>query len=171
MVRLCSSRFFSGLISLLAFSLVVVGMAWAEEKATPQEVKAKVDEAAKLLAEKGEEGIKILNQKDGPFVWKDTYVFAYSMDGKINAHPTAPHLVGKDMMAVKDPNGKIFTAEFLEIVKGKGHGWSDYMWPKPGSKTLSPKVSYVKKVDGKDWFVGAGIYDVTKEEAIKQAGD
>jgi len=33
------------------------------------------------------------------------------------------------------------------------------------------KVSYIMKVDGKDWFVGAGIYDFTKEEAIKQAGD
>jgi cytochrome c len=151
--------------------LWLAGIALTQEKATPQEVKTKVTEAAKLLAEKGEEGIKIINQKDGPFVWKDTYVFSYSLDGKINGHPVAPHLIGKDMMAVKDVDGKIFSAEFLEIVKGKGHGWSDYKWPKPGSKEPSLKVSYVMKVDGKDWFVGAGIYDVTKEEAIKQVGD
>lgn len=152
--------------------LLMAGLAMAEGKATPQEVKAKVEEAAKLLQEKGEEGLKIINQKDGPFVWKDTYVFSYSMDGKINGHPVAPHLIGKDMMAIKDVDGKIFTAEFLEIAKSpKGHGWSDYKWPKPGSKSPSLKVSYIMKVPGKDWFVGAGIYDVTKAEAIKQAGE
>ena len=151
--------------------LLMAGLALAQEKATPQEVKAKVAEAAKLLAEKGEEGLKIINQKDGPFVWKDTYVFAYDMTGKMIAHPVAPHLMGKDMMAIKDVNGKIFTGEFLEIAKGKGHGWSDYMWPKPGSKEPSLKVSYIKKVEGKDMFVGSGIYDVTREDAIKQAGD
>src|SRR4030042_908663 len=86
--------------------LLMTGPALAQGKATTQEVKAKVDEAAKLLAEKGEEGLKILNQKDGPFVWKDTYVFAYSLDGKINAHPVSSHLIGKDMMAIKDVNGK-----------------------------------------------------------------
>ncbi len=158
-------------LSISLSLLLMAGLALAQGKATPQEVKAKVTEAAKLLAEKGEEGIKIINQKNGPFVWKDTYVFSYSLDGKINGHPVAPQLIGKDMMAIKDVDGKIFTAEFLEIAKGKGHGWSDYKWPKPGSKEPSLKVSYIMKVDGKDWFVGAGIYDVTKEEAIKQAGD
>jgi cytochrome c len=151
--------------------LLMTSLALAQGKATPQEVKAKVTEAAKLLQEKGEEGLKILNEKSNPFVWKDTYVFVYNLDGKMIAHPVAPHLLNKDMMAIKDVNGKLFTGEFLEIAKGKGHGWSDYMWPKPGSKKPSQKVSYIMKVPGKDWLVGAGIYDVTKEEAIKQAGD
>ena len=151
--------------------LLISGLALAKDKATPKEVKAKVQEAVKMLQEKGDEGLKILNTKNNPFVWKDTYVFVYNLDGKMIAHPVAPHLLNKDMMAIKDVDGKLFTGEFLEIAKGKGHGWSDYKWPKPGSREPSQKVSYIMKVPGKPWLVGAGIYDFTKAEAIKQAGD
>lgn len=157
--------------SIIVSVLLIAGLVFAAGKATPQEVKAKVKEAAKLLQEKGDEGLKILNTKNNPFVWKDTYVFVYNLDGKMIAHPVAPHLLNKDMMAIKDVDGKLFTGEFLEIAKGKGHGWSDYKWPKPGSREPSQKVSYIMKVPGKPWLVGAGIYDVSKAEAIKKAGD
>jgi len=43
----------------------------------------------------------------------------------------------------------------------KGSGWVDYMWPKPGEKSPSKKVSYVKGAKmptGEVVIVGAGIY-------------
>ncbi|MGA2936010.1 MAG: cache domain-containing protein [Syntrophobacteraceae bacterium] len=51
----------------------------------------------------------------------------------------------------------------------KGSGWVDYMWPKPGEKTPSLKVSYVKlvKVDGEDLVLGCGVYDLSPEEIQK----
>jgi signal transduction histidine kinase len=56
-----------------------------------------------------------------------------------------------------------------EVAKTKGAGWVDYMWPKPGEKTPSLKVSYVKlvKVDGEDIVVGCGVWDVPPEEVAK----
>jgi len=43
------------------------------------------------------------------------------------------------------------------------------MWPKPGEKTPSLKVSYVKldKVDGEDLVLGCGVYDLSPEEIQK----
>jgi hypothetical protein len=43
------------------------------------------------------------------------------------------------------------------------------MWPKPGEKTASLKVTYVKlvKVEGEDLIVACGIWDVPPEEVQK----
>lgn len=144
---------------------------WAEQ-ATPKEVVQKVQEAAKLVAEKGEAAFQIINDKNGPYMWKDTYCFVFDMGGTIVAHPEKPGLIGKNLMNTKDVKGKIFAAEFVSIAKSpEGKGWSDYYWPKPGEKEPSLKVSYIMKVPGKDYFVGAGIYDLTKEQAEKAASN
>jgi len=43
------------------------------------------------------------------------------------------------------------------------------MWPKPGEKERSLKVSYVHKTkcDGEEIVVGCGVYDMTMEEVRK----
>ena len=64
----------------IALTLTAV-LAWlapqaaAGEAATPQEVIAKVKEAAAFLAKNGKSGLKAFDSPDSPFVWKDTYVF------------------------------------------------------------------------------------------------
>ncbi|MBC7360087.1 MAG: cache domain-containing protein [Desulfacinum sp.] len=157
---------------LFAVCLALIPLLWTghaqASEATPQEVVQKVTEAAQLVAEKGEAAFAEISDKNGRFVWKDSYCFAYDMTGTIVAHPIKPNLVGKNLMGMKDIKGKMFTAEFVSIAKSaSGKGWSDYWWPKPGEKQPSLKVSYIMKVPGKDFFVGAGIYDVSKEEAEK----
>ncbi|MDA8407530.1 MAG: hypothetical protein M0T73_11840 [Deltaproteobacteria bacterium] len=32
------------------------------------------------------------------------------------------------------------------------------MWPRPGHKSPSKKITYIYRVPGKDLFVGAGVY-------------
>jgi cytochrome c len=95
------------------------------------------------------------------------------MDCKIIGHPVMPHLRNKSALGLKDAKGKLIGVDFLDIAKSsKGHGWTQYYWPKPGEKEPSLKVCYILKVPGKDMFVGAGLHSVaSKEEAIKQAGD
>ena len=74
---------------LLGIALFIFGVAQlgAEEKATAKDVKAKCEEAAKLLAEKGEAALPEFNDNKGPWVFKDSYVFVYDMEGKIIGHP------------------------------------------------------------------------------------
>ena len=76
-----------------------------------------------------------------------------------NAHPIKPGLIGKNLMAAKDLNGKTFFAEFVNKAKNEGEGWVSYMWPKPGEKKPSPKVTYVEKVPGENVAMLAGIYE------------
>ncbi|MEN9435540.1 MAG: hypothetical protein RIR09_195, partial [Pseudomonadota bacterium] len=84
------------------------------------------------------------------------YVFAYTLQGVITAHPMNPKLIGKDMTEVKDSDGKFFTKEFISTVNGPGKGWVDYNWTNPTTKKIEAKSSYVAKAG--DIFVGCGIY-------------
>ena len=91
----------------------------------------------------------------------ETYIFIADMNGTILMHPANPELETKSIIDLKDANGKAFMREFIETAKGKGSGWVDYMWPKPGEKSPSKKLSYVKRTkmpDGEVVIVGAGTY-------------
>lgn len=151
--------------SLRTAAIVVVlvtcfaALAWAEE-ATKDEVVAKCEEAAQLVQEKGVDAAsQTIGDKEGPFVWKDTYVFLMDLDGKMIAHPIKPELTQKDsLVEVKDTDGKPLFMEFIELAGSKGEGWVDYMWPKPGEEKPAAKSSYIYRVEGTPYFVGAGIY-------------
>ncbi|RJQ56180.1 MAG: sodium:calcium antiporter [Desulfobacteraceae bacterium] len=152
-------------ISMIVVAFVVLvsftGIAAASDKATKEECVEKTKAAAQMVKEKGlEETLKVVQDKKGPFVWKDTYVFCIDMDKQCNiAHPITPTLVGKNLMGVKDPSGKLFFAEFINTAREKGEGWVDYMWPKVGEKNPSPKITYVYRVPDHNIFMAAGIYE------------
>ena len=133
--------------------------------ATKDECIAKTKEAAKLVTDKGlDAAIAEINKKDGKFVWKDSYVFLMDLDGKMLAHPMSPALIGKNVLDMKDKavpaeKGKFLFKEFVEVAKGKGSGWVDYMWANPGDPAPRKKVTYIYRVPGKNQFAGAGVYE------------
>lgn len=145
------------LISIFLFCMVPMASA---ETATAEECIQKCKQAAAMVSEKGLEAtLAAVQDKNGPFVWKDSYVFCIDINKKANvAHPIKPKLVGKNLMHVKDVNGKLFFAEFINTAREKQAGWVDYFWPKPGEKKPSPKTTYVFKVPGESVFMAAGIY-------------
>ncbi|MFZ0931123.1 MAG: cache domain-containing protein [Syntrophobacteraceae bacterium] len=137
-----------------------LGFAVAQEKASRDECVAKCKEAAALIKEVGVEAAmaKIQDAK-GPFVWKDSYVYASDLDGKVLAHPMAPGLVGKALRGLKDPTGKMFGSEILDVANNAGEGWVEYMWPKPNEQAPSHKATFVYRVPGQSVYVAAGIYE------------
>ncbi len=158
------------LLACALFLAVAATAGFAQEKATPKEVVQKVNEAVNLIKEKGDAALDTLRDKKGPFVWKDAYLFVINFDGIMLMHPMNQKLEGRNQLPVKDSNGKLFNAEILAVAKSPaGEGWVDYAWIKPGEKTASPKVSFVKAVPGKNMLVGGGLYDITKEAAEKES--
>ncbi len=142
-------------------ALALSSNAFSVEKSTPDEVIAKVKEAVKLIEEKGDAAYPIIRDKNGSFVWKDTYVFVGDMEGNMLVHINNK-LEGKNMMGAKDATGKLFHAEIVNGVKKSPDGfWMEYQWVKPDEKAPSPKVSYHMLVPGKNVFAGAGVWDVT----------
>lgn len=148
--------------TLSVFVAILVAAVAHGDSATRDECVAKCKEAAQFIAEKGlDEAIKEVNNKEGKFVWKDTYVFLMDLDGKMLAHPMNPALIGQNLLDRKDKGepGKLLFKEFVELAKGKGEGWVDYMWANPGDPAPRKKVSFILRVPGKPLLVGAGIYE------------
>lgn len=157
-------------ITLVAALVLLSCPAYAVDQAAIKALKAKVEDAAKFLSEKGKDGLAEFAGQENK--WKqEPYIFVYDMTGTIIGHTENPKLIGKNLMGLKDVKGNMFAAEFVGIAKEKGKGWSEYWWPKPGQKEASLKVSYILKVPNQDMLVGAGIYDVGKKEATAAAGE
>jgi len=121
------------------------------ESATKEECISKCKEAAQLINEKGlEAALPELNNKNGKFVWKNTYVWVMDFTGTHLTHPKNPEMVGKNVVNWKDSNGKFAVKESIEVAKTKSEGWTEHMIPK---KILT----YVYRVPGKEMFVAANI--------------
>lgn len=74
------------------------------------------------------------------------------------AHGANDKLVGKNMMELKDQNGKMFVHEITNLAATKGEGWVDYDWAHPVTKKVDGKSTYVKRIPGFDGSVSVGTY-------------
>jgi len=148
-------------LAMFALVLMFVSPAMSGENATEQECVTMCKKAAQMIIDEGlDAAIVALNDPKGPFVWKDTYIFLMESDTTIlRAHPMKPALIGKNLIGMRDVNGKMFFVELSNYANSKaGQGWVEYMWPKPGEKKSSPKKTFIYKVPGLKYAVGAGIY-------------
>jgi hypothetical protein len=118
--------------------------------------------AAEAILKDKDAALAEIAKPNGKFVWKDSYVFAMDLKGKMLAHPMMPGLMKMDNLLStpdKNPtNPKMLFVEFVVLAGTKGEGWVDYMWPKPGSTQPSKKETYIYRVPNTTMFVGAGIY-------------
>ncbi|GAA5648409.1 methyl-accepting chemotaxis protein [Vibrio proteolyticus] len=89
---------------------------------------------------------------------QDDYFWINDLQPAMVMHPMKPQLDGKDLSAIKDPNGKALFVDMVNLVKKQGAGFVYYMWPKPGSNVDVEKVSYVKLFQPWGWLVGSGVY-------------
>ena len=149
------SRMFA-VVAIGFFAATAAGVACAADK---EEAVALVEKAADMFKSAGKDKtLAAISDPKGPFVNGALYVFAYDMSGVIVAHPMNPKLVGKNMLEVKDADGKAFSKDFVATAKSaSGKGWVDYRWTNPVSKKIEAKSSYVQRVSD-NYFLGCGIY-------------
>ena len=152
----------SNILIILAAAFLAVALssvAVGQDKATAQEVIDKVKEAASTLSKTGD--LAPFNQKQGPWVWKDTYIVVLDCDKKIEvAHPIKPELVGTAIRSIKDTKGNdVFPEGLCDAAKKPSGVWIEYWWPKPGEKEGSRKLTYCLSAKGTPYVVAAGVYD------------
>ena len=139
--------------------LAVSGVAVAEEKGTAVEAKAMVKKAVAFMKEVGKDkALAEFNNPKGKFILKDLYVWATAMDGTNLSHPFTPALIGKNMMNLKDADGKLFVKDRIDIAKAKGSGTIEYRWTNPQTKKVEKKEAYFEVVPGADLLINCGYY-------------
>ncbi|HEX8614762.1 MAG TPA: methyl-accepting chemotaxis protein [Telluria sp.] len=92
---------------------------------------------------------------------KDGYYTVISSAPKMLMHPMKAELVGKDMTDFKDAHGTYLYRNVAAIAQGKGEGWVEYVWPKPGNPDQTrvfAKGAYVLTYKPWDWTFLTGLY-------------
>jgi cytochrome c len=149
------------LFSLLAATLCVLSIqtqALAQERGTKDEAKAMVEAANEHVKKVGpEQAFKDFTTDKAAWSKKDLYVFAYNMKGDCVANGGNDAVVGKNLIDLKDPNGKPLVKELIAKAS-TGQGWVEYEWAHPQTKKVEPKSSYVQKLGNYDGLVGVGAY-------------
>lgn len=146
---------FKGVVIGLA-ALAFTGVAMAADKGTAEEAIAMVKKGVAFVKANGKEkAFAEFSNMKGQFVDRDLYVMVYDMEGNNKAHGSNPKLIGKNLLEIKDADGKFIVKGLIEVA-GKGKGWYDYKWPNATTKAVEPKSTYVEKVE--DVLIGVGIY-------------
>jgi len=144
-------------VSLAVFMMAVGGVAVAAEFGTQAEAEAMVKKAvAEIKAVGKDKAFAEINNPKGKFTDRDLYIFVYDITGKCVAHGFNQKMIGKELVEMKDPDGKFYVKERIEIAKTKGKGWQDYKFTNPLSKKIENKTAYIERVD--DLIVGCGVY-------------
>lgn len=124
---------------------------------TADEAKALVEKAVAYLQQVGPtKAFPVFDDRKGPFVDRDLYVFVRSMDGNTVAHGANIGMIGHTGLSLKDADGKLYNKEMITLAETKGSGWVDYRWVNPVDRKIEQKSSFIEKSG--DYVVGVGFY-------------
>ena len=112
------------------------------QRASEADAEAMVKKAIAHYKKNGKEkAIADFNKNPGPFVDRDLYVTVYTPNADALAHIN-PKMVGKNMMELRDGNGKYHIKERMEAAAKANSGWQDFTFFNPVSKQIEPKSMY-----------------------------
>lgn len=125
--------------------------------ATADEATAMVKKGVAFIKANGaDKGYAEVTSKTSQFKDRDLYLVVYGLDGVVRAHGANEKMVGKNLIELKDVDGKPFVKERVDLAKAKGTFWQDYKFTNPVSKKIEPKSMYCEKLD--DTVVCGGVY-------------
>jgi signal transduction histidine kinase len=140
-------------LAALAFSAAHAADGGASEADATAMVKKGV---AYIKANGNDKGYAEISSKTSSFKDRDLYLVVYGLDGMVRAHGANERMVGKNLIDLKDIDGKPFVRERVEMAKTKASFWQDYKFTNPENKKVEPKAMYCEKLD--DTVVCGGIY-------------
>ncbi|MDI6725571.1 MAG: cache domain-containing protein [Smithellaceae bacterium] len=141
------------------FLFGIAGTTLAAEFGTKAEAEAMVKKAVAYFKAQGKDkAFEEFSNPKGKFIDKDLYVVVYDMKGVCLAHGFNQKMIGKDLIDLKDPDGKEFVKERVALGKTKDKFWQDYKFTNPVTKKIEQKAMYMEKVG--DFLIGAGAYAV-----------
>ena len=130
---------------------------------------ALVNDAAALMARKGEAAFADFKVPHSHWWHNDYYVFIYALDGTCVFHPEEPALVGKNLIDLRDIAGRRVTRGITDVARRPepdASGWVFYLWEDHARLSPSWKAAYIRKVvtpDHKVYALGSGLFNPKTE--------
>ena len=133
------------------------GASAKDEWASKEEAVAMVKKGIAFIKANGaDKGYAEITSKESRFKDRDLYLVVYGIDGVVRAHGQNEKMVNKNLIDLKDVDGKAFVKERVELAQSKGIFWQDYKFTNPVTKRIEPKQMYCERLD--DTVVCGGIY-------------
>jgi len=133
------------------------GNIMSADPATKDEAVAMVQKAvASIKSEGAEKAYAEISNPSGKFVDRDLYIVVYGLDGLVLAHGANASRVGTNQIDDKDPDGKAFVKECVELAKQQPSFWQTYKFMNPVTKKVEPKQMYCERLA--ETAVCGGIY-------------
>jgi cytochrome c len=149
--------------TVLLLVIAALQPAWRAEAAsdfgTRDEAVAMVHRVEEMFSKHGADVTfhAVSDQSVKEFHDRDLYPFVFDFLGRCAAHGARPVLIGRNLIDLKDQDGKYLIREMIAISKGLGSGWVNYKWPNPLTNKIEDKTSYIARL-GDNYFVGVGVY-------------
>ena len=148
---------FAPVALLVIGPLLLGGMAIAAAGATKDEAVAMVKKAVNAIKTEGpDKAYPEISNPKGPFVDRDLYVVVYLMDGMVLAHGANAKRIGTNQIDDKDPDGKEFVKERIELATMHQSFWQSYKFMNPVTQAVEPKEMYCERLD--QTVVCGGVY-------------
>jgi signal transduction histidine kinase len=128
----------------------VVGAGMYNDRMERAFVQDAVTDAVGQIEKNGRAAFPLFHDLKGSYIAKDAYIFVIDPNGVDLVNPGFPNLEGRNILDVKDTQGKRPIRKMLQVAETTGSGWVDYMWPKPGESVSTQTNGY--------WSVVASIW-------------
>jgi len=88
------------------------------------------------------------------------YFFMVGMDGVEKLYPVAPQFENQNLLDLRDDAGRYVVRDEIELLRRAAEGFVLDSWRKPGAADgmVHPKITFVKRFEPFDWYLGTGEY-------------
>ena len=153
-------RNFTKNLAVMAVAVAAAGTwngVWADVPASAKEAEAMVKKGVAFVKANGaDKGYAEITSKQSQFKDRDLYLVVYGLDGKVWAHGANEKMVGRNLIDLKDVDGKEFVRERTELGKAKASFWQDYKFSHPVTKKVGDKSMYCERLE--QTVVCGGVY-------------
>jgi cytochrome c len=144
--------------ALAASSFTSIAATAVDDGATAEQATAMVKKGVAFIKANGnDKGYAEISSKTTQFKDRDLYLVVYGLDGVVRAHGANEKMIGRNLIDLKDVDGKAFVKERVDLGSSKGTFWQNYKFTNPTNKKIEAKRMYCERLE--DAVVCGGIYD------------
>ena len=128
----------------------------AGEWATKEDAIAMVQRAVVFITQQGREKAyaEITKKPDSFTIEIFTSLSSISM---ARSSPRAKARIGRNLIDTKDPDGKLYIKERVELARQQSASSQNYKWLNPATKEIEPQETYCERLD--DIMVCGSVYN------------
>ena len=177
--KICANIIRFASVTAIALSLIfslISNSTQAADKPTVKPETSDINSDAKRAKEMLERAVSYYQEKQdmalaaftrqSEFTQEDLYVYVINTKGVMLASGgSSAALIGRDVSAMRDAEGKLFFQEILNTAKSNGSGTVEYRWLNRLDRKIERKITYFQKVGERIIAVGYFIPRASADQA------